>query len=326
MAVVALPVLWRRRLERWRAVRVFQHEFVLGRHYFDVPEMTERQCEASGTMRVDQRSRELRVFGGHLYRSVLNPNGHPAALVNLSEATFQQLLEGAARPEVATFWGDHPSSIARAHWAPEEPYFAAEVAFDATPRFWRLDMDDEEHACQRLQAALDRFVLFKGRLWRPTSAPGWKVRAAGNRAEPWMHGVGIDSVTASYYDFGEHESALRRTGDADMDRVVRIVDLARSFGQVPPVAQNGADLHTTRLCLQLISTQSRPTIAAYGPVLAELYWAGRRILSAGGTAAACTWLNDLTIALDRHADPKLVKLGALLGERAASRFDFSNVR
>lgn len=321
MVVISLPFLWRRRLFQWRSIRRWRYEFGADKHVFEVPEARRADVNHRTTVRIANRNHDLWVVKGRLYRPVVRPDAEDASLDDIRHASTEELLQRHDELGGKAFWRDHPCAIARAHWAPEEPYFSSKVSPGEPFRFWQVDMDDRVPAQVCLLSSLAAHLVMDDRLWRPTSAPGWKVSRSGRSIARWIEGISIESVANAVYDAGDKEAALRRAAGAPK----RVPSPLKIEG-VSIDACKCADLHTVRLCLEMISAESDGAIAAYGPPIARLYWAGRLALESQQVARALLWLDDMIVELRDHANKNLAALSGLIEQRSAARFDFSYVR
>lgn len=285
-----------------------------------MPEVQRADVELRTTLRIAERTHDLWVVRGRLYRPVIGPDAVDASLEEIVDASTEALLERHDATGGKAFWRDHPSAIARAHWAPEEPHFSSDVGHEPS-RFWQVDMDHRAPSQDALQAILATHLVMDDRLWRPTSAPGWKVSKSGLSVTRWLEGIGIDTVTSAYFDAGEEAAALRR---ANVRPKAASLSVEMEYALIN--GPKSADLHTLRLCLELISKESNGAVAGYGPRLARLYWMGRMALETRNTSEALQWLDAMVIELRSHENQKLVQLRELIEQRTAARFDFSVIR
>lgn len=317
MKRITLPVLASRRLVQLRHSRRYRYEFGHSIEAFAVMERSSSDAPIVVRESFNDRALELRVHGPELFRAVTSQYGEPASLESLAQAEPAWLLEGEGEDDEVPFWRDHPSSIAREHWAPEEVFKHAPIADPAVPRFWEVVYAGLDDAMRQLRETLAKCFLIGNTLWRPTHLPGWVVGADESQpAHRWLTGITLGDDTAMYFDGNEEASvaALRRKrarGDAGVADVLSVPS---------------ADLQTLRLCVSLLARCASPNVAAYGPKIAALYWSGRGIMDHSDWSAAPSWLEQATLLLKDSANDDLVRFASLLEQRSASRFDFDVIR
>jgi hypothetical protein len=275
---------------------------------------------------VNERVVTIRAMGDSTFRRTVGVLGD-ATLAELSAARPYELLQGALPapgedddsyrdPNADPFWRDHPSAVLRSHWAPEEPYALAGIGGEERPLFWKIVVDDAEAAMQRMQTALDGYLVIDGQLWRPCELPGWSVDASKPPiASRWMEGLSLDDRSIHYYDHHERAACRRLGADVPDDPVPRLTATTDS---------SIADLRVLRLALGALVKRAPLGVASRGVPFADLYWRGRISLEEKNPGAIVAWLTEFVVEMHR-IEPLLADHAALLQQRAFNRFDLGDL-